>query len=159
VVSGVLRFQPEDKHRSVLSRRTNGRSVHFFNATKGGRNIGKQLTASGYGRTLADVKHSDVLCMLAESSYIDWMLGGTKYTGTALPPLQGETMWMPSLAARHGRATVNHNNAYTNIAFFDGHVAEFATQPIEDYVNAAGVGGGPNIPKSLGVVFTLDQDQ
>ena len=68
-------------------------------------------------------------------------------------------MWMTTLAARHGKKSANGNNAFTNIAFFDGHVALLNTQPIEDYVNSAGQGGGPNIPPSVGVTFTLSQNR
>lgn len=133
----------------------------FFSITKGplGGPQG-QLSAPKYHRNLSQVKHSSVMCMIAEAGYIDWMLGGAKkYPVTPMPPLHGETMWMPSLAARHGTVSGSGNNAETNIAFFDGHVASFPTQPIEDYTNSAGLGGGPAIPQSLGVVFTLEQDR
>jgi len=132
----------------------------YFAANKGplgGPN--GQLASRGYQRNLGDVRHSGLMCMLAEASIIDWMVGGKYRSNQLLPPVGGETMWLRCLAARHGKVSANHNNAYTNIAFFDGHVASFATQPLEDYVNSAGVGGGPVIPPSMGVVFTLDQDQ
>ena len=39
---------------------------------------------------------------------------------------------------------------------FDGHVALFATQPIEDYVDPITlVGGDLNIPEATGTIFVL----
>jgi prepilin-type processing-associated H-X9-DG protein len=34
------------------------------------------------------------------------------------------------MGARHGKKTANRRDAFTNFAFFDGHVAMFPTQPI-----------------------------
>jgi prepilin-type N-terminal cleavage/methylation domain-containing protein/prepilin-type processing-associated H-X9-DG protein len=36
----------------------------------------------------------------------------------------------PRLAARHGKRTASGRDAWTNLAFFDGHVALFPTEPI-----------------------------
>jgi len=131
----------------------------FYNVTKGGGNVGAQLALPGYRRNISQVKHSSILCMIVEASFVNWAINGTKFVTTAPKPVRGEVLWMPSLAARHGPVSSNGNNAYTNIAFFDGHVSAFATQPIEDFVRPGGVGGGPNIPPALGVVFTLEQDK
>ena len=63
---------------------------------------------------------------------------------------------MPAIAARHGKITSNGHHGLTNIAFFDGHVASLDTRAIATYTDAAsGKGGGPNIPQSVGVVFTM----
>jgi prepilin-type N-terminal cleavage/methylation domain-containing protein/prepilin-type processing-associated H-X9-DG protein len=43
---------------------------------------------------------------------------------------------MPRLAARHGQKTNNGQDAWTNLAFFDGHVALYPTQPLS--TNGAG---------------------
>jgi prepilin-type processing-associated H-X9-DG protein len=86
------------------------------------------------------------------------MMGGTG-TKPANSTVNGEAMWLTSIAARHGKLSANGNNANTNIAFFDGHVALLPTQPFADYVAPSGTGGGPNIPQSAGAVFTLTQDR
>jgi prepilin-type processing-associated H-X9-DG protein len=117
--------------------------------------IGGQLSSSGYNRKITYIKNTGITCMVAEAANLNWMMGGTGTAPTSTT-LNGETMWMTALAARHGKATGNGNNALTNICFFDGHVTTVNTQPIEDYVDpVTGQGGAPNIPQSLGVVFTL----
>ena len=131
----------------------------FFDVTKKGTaGIGGQLTMGGYSRKVTYVRHSSIACMIAEAANMNWVMGGTG-TSVASSTVNGETMWMPALAGRHGHASSNGNNAMCNIAFFDGHVSLIDTQPIEDYVNPASQGGGPVIPQSVGVVFTINQSQ
>jgi prepilin-type processing-associated H-X9-DG protein len=137
----------------------------FFDQSKNGKpapdagsGMGGQLALPGYTRKLNRVKHSDITCMIAEAAYLNWMLGGTGFSPVN-NIVNGESMWVTCLAARHGKRSSNGNNAMTNIAFFDGHVATLDTKPIEDYVDANGKGGAPNIPQSLGVVFTLTQSK
>lgn len=132
----------------------NAAAFVFFDKTSGP--VLQALTNSGYTRKLSQVRHSAVQCMIAEAANLNWMMGGN--ATPASTTVNGETMWIPGLAARHGQVTSNGNNAYTNMAFFDGHVDSLPTQPIEDYTNN-GQGGGPNIPQSLGVTFTLTQNQ
>jgi len=138
----------------------------FFDQSKNGKpapdagtGMGGQLALPGYTRKISRVKHSGMMCMIAEAGYLNWVLGSTGFKPQS-NVVNGETMWLTCLAARHGKISANGNNAITNIAFFDGHVASIPTQPLEDYVDAnTGQGGGPNIPQSLGVVFTLTQDR
>ena len=118
----------------------------------------------GYSRNISQVRHSAVQCMFAEASYIYWMLdsNSTMWNASSTSP-NGEAMWIPTIAARHGKKTNNGNNAMTNIAFFDGHVDTLPTQPLTDYVAPAGpwpgLGGAQTIPQSMGVTFTLYQNQ
>jgi prepilin-type N-terminal cleavage/methylation domain-containing protein/prepilin-type processing-associated H-X9-DG protein len=138
----------------------------FFDQSKNGKpspeagtGMGGQMALPQYTRKVSRVKHSNLMCMVAEAAYLNWVLGGTAFNPVN-NVTNGESMWMTCLAARHGRISGNGNNASTNMAFFDGHVATLDTQPLEDYVNPAnGKGGAPNIPPSLGVVFTLSQDR
>jgi prepilin-type N-terminal cleavage/methylation domain-containing protein/prepilin-type processing-associated H-X9-DG protein len=128
-------------------------------APEAGTGMGGQLAVPGYTRKTSRIKHSDNLCMIAEAGYLNWMMGSTGFT-PASTVVNGETEWMTTIAARHGKRSANGNNGYTNIAFFDGHVSLVDTQPINDYVDkTTGQGGGPNIPQSLGVTFTLSQNR
>jgi prepilin-type processing-associated H-X9-DG protein len=123
----------------------------------------KTDTLQGYNRNSSQIRHSAVQCMFAEASYIYWVLdsNGANVNATASTS-HGETIWFPTIAARHGKKTANGNNATTNIAFFDGHVENMPTQPLADYVAPdgpfMGVGGGEAIPQTLGVTFTLLQN-
>jgi prepilin-type processing-associated H-X9-DG protein len=72
-------------------------------------------------------------------------------------------MYLPTIAARHGKVSRNGNHAITNIAFMDGHVASFDTTSLATYTNPSMPSpnnvGAPSVPQSVGVVFTLTQDQ
>jgi len=136
----------------------------YYNANKNGTcagyagaigpGMGGQF-ALPYARNIARVKHSDTVCMIAEAAGINWVMAGSGFNASSTV-VNGETIWMPAIAARHGK--INGNNATTNIAFFDGHVSSLLTQPIADYVDpVTNKGGAPNIPPSVGVVFTLSK--
>ena len=53
--------------------------------------------------------------MLLESASNNWLF------------LQSTYPHWPRLGARHGKKTADGKNAFTNFAFFDGHVALFPT--------------------------------
>jgi prepilin-type processing-associated H-X9-DG protein len=125
---------------------------------KGQTPMGTQMADANYTRRVSRIKRPSIVCMIAEAAYINWVLGGTGNTPVS-NQVNGETMFLTCLSARHGRPTGNGNNALTNIAFFDGHVATMNTQPIVDYKDANGNGGAPYIPQSVGVVFTMSQSR
>jgi prepilin-type processing-associated H-X9-DG protein len=62
------------------------------------------------------------------------------------------------MAARHGSKTADKLNAYTNLAFMDGHVGFFATAPLTVRKN-----GAPHYPlaESAGpsLYFFLNYDK
>jgi len=123
---------------------------------KGQTPMGTQMADPGYTRRVSRIKHPSIVCMIAEAAYINWVMGGTGAT-PVVNSVNGETMSPTCLSARHGRPTGNGNNALTNIAFFDGHVATMDTKAIVDYKDANGNQGAPYIPQSVGVVFTMSQ--
>jgi prepilin-type processing-associated H-X9-DG protein len=120
-----------------------------------GPGMSGQLAFGSYQRKITMAKKSAVLCMVAEAAGINWVMGGPGYQPNKVTT-DGEDNWMSGLAARHGRGT-NKRHAFTNIAFFDGHVALFDTKPLSTYTDTSGQGGANVIPQSLGVVFTLNQ--
>lgn len=71
-------------------------------------------------------RHAEVV-MIAEAANSNWYDQGasTKYP----------TMFLTRIGARHGQKTLDGANAYTNLAFFDGHVALIPTAPLETPVN------------------------
>jgi prepilin-type N-terminal cleavage/methylation domain-containing protein/prepilin-type processing-associated H-X9-DG protein len=120
-----------------------------------GAGMGGQLAFAPYQRKITMAKKSAMLCMVAEAAGINWVMGGPGYAPNKVTT-DGEDNWMSGLAARHGRGS-NKRHAFTNIAFFDGHVTAFDTKPLSTYVDGSGKGGANVIPQSMGVVFTLNQ--
>ena len=78
------------------------------------------LRKNGYRRTWGLVKKASELIMIVEASNPNWydQNASTTYPG----------VYLRRLGARHGKKTRDGANAYTNFAFFDGHVALFATE-------------------------------
>ena len=126
----------------------------YFDSTKNGppglgSTMAGQLQTPGYSRTISMIRKSAVMCMITEAASVNWVDASAQTRA-------GETMYMSRLGARHGQKTANGNNASSNFAFFDGHVALLPTKPISEYVDPkAGVGGNLYIPESTGAIFVL----
>jgi prepilin-type N-terminal cleavage/methylation domain-containing protein/prepilin-type processing-associated H-X9-DG protein len=78
-----------------------------------------ELGASGAQRQWGLIKRSAELIMFVEATHPNFhdQSASSKYTG----------LYLRRLAARHGKKTADGANAFTNLAFFDGHVALFST--------------------------------
>ena len=72
-----------------------------------------------YHRSLSQVYKGAEMVMLVEANQYNWIKKGTA------------PHYLNRLAARHGKQTTDGTNAFTNFAFFDGHVAPYATQPLD----------------------------
>jgi prepilin-type N-terminal cleavage/methylation domain-containing protein/prepilin-type processing-associated H-X9-DG protein len=113
-----------------------------------------------YARTLSLIRHSAVMVMVVEASNILWNAQGSN------------PHWAPRIGARHGAQSPDHTNAYTNIAFFDGHVELFPTLPMDrnggnqvtpqpsniQPGSAGSVDGFGAMEPSSGTVFTMYMD-
>jgi len=88
----------------------------------------KSLHSPAWQRHQGQIKKSAELMMIVEASSNNWFdqTESTKYQG------QKPGIFLRRLGARHGKVSGNGANAYTNIAFFDGHVALFDTAQFED---------------------------
>jgi prepilin-type N-terminal cleavage/methylation domain-containing protein/prepilin-type processing-associated H-X9-DG protein len=132
----------------------------FFDKTSGP--VLNSLSTAGYMRKVNFARHSAILCMIAEAATPQWVLGSNSSPPVGVPR-NGDMIYLPTIAARHGKVSRNGNHAITNIAFMDGHVASFDTAGMSTYTNASMPSpnnvGAPSIPQSMGVVFTLTQDQ
>ena len=135
----------------------------FFQSKQNGKPAGSgigpgmagQLSFPGYQRKITMIKKSALLCMIAEAAGLNWVMGGPGYTPNKTTP-NGEDNWMSGLSGRHGKTSRNHG--FTNIAFFDGHVAQFDTKALSTYVDSStGKGGADQIPQSMGVVFIINR--
>jgi type II secretory pathway pseudopilin PulG len=77
------------------------------------------LQHPGLQRKISLVRRSAELIMLVEAANPNFydQASSTRYPG----------LYMRRLGARHGRKSANGANAYTQFAFFDGHVGHFPT--------------------------------
>jgi len=84
--------------------------------------VTKAICSRDFTRTVTQIRHSANMAMLVEANSFNWMdqTVSTKYPA----------VYCVQLAARHGQKTSDGANAYTNIAFMDGHVATFPTLPL-----------------------------
>jgi prepilin-type N-terminal cleavage/methylation domain-containing protein/prepilin-type processing-associated H-X9-DG protein len=76
-----------------------------------------------YQRTLSMVHKASEMVMIVEAANNNWM-----------DQTQNGNIWLKRLGARHGQKTADKMNAYTNFAFFDGHVALY---PTSDYTHVS----------------------
>jgi prepilin-type N-terminal cleavage/methylation domain-containing protein/prepilin-type processing-associated H-X9-DG protein len=119
-----------------------------------------------YRRTISMIKHSGLMVMLAEAACIDWV------SQTSSQDSNGITHYAPRLGARHGAKTKDGKNAYTNVAYMDGHVDLIATYPIDSDVgntqgtvpglqplSAGSIDGISARHQSSGTIFTLWEDR
>jgi prepilin-type N-terminal cleavage/methylation domain-containing protein/prepilin-type processing-associated H-X9-DG protein len=75
-----------------------------------------------YQRNMSMVKKASEMIMIVEAGDKNWY--DTKTTKQANHPIK-----LPRIGARHGKRTGDGLDAWTNIAFFDGHVGLYATLP------------------------------
>jgi prepilin-type N-terminal cleavage/methylation domain-containing protein/prepilin-type processing-associated H-X9-DG protein len=72
-----------------------------------------------YARSLSYVKRGAEMVMIVEAANPNW------HDGSESSKFKGN--FMVDLAGRHGRKTARGDNAWTNMAFFDGHVTLYPT--------------------------------
>jgi prepilin-type N-terminal cleavage/methylation domain-containing protein/prepilin-type processing-associated H-X9-DG protein len=81
------------------------------------------LQDPAYQRYMSMVHKSSELIMLVEASNPNWY----DQTASSSQP----SLYLRRLGARHGQKTADKRNAYTNFAFFDGHVGLYPTLPYQ----------------------------
>jgi prepilin-type processing-associated H-X9-DG protein len=108
--------------RNLSSTNVNGGSRQtpfvYFNS-----NDPSKLVDPAWQRTMSRVKKSSELLMIVEATSPNWF----DQTESSTKPGN----FLRRLAARHGKVTGNGANAWTNMAFFDGHVAYYPTVRFE----------------------------
>ena len=83
-----------------------------------------------FQRNRSQIKKSSEMIMLVEAANPNWHdQGAGAYNGV---PLTGK-IHLDRLGGRHGKKTGDGLNAWTNIAFFDGHVALFPTEKFQKH--------------------------
>jgi prepilin-type N-terminal cleavage/methylation domain-containing protein/prepilin-type processing-associated H-X9-DG protein len=81
-----------------------------------------ELGNANFQRKMSMMRRTGELIMLVEAASTNWAYG------SGIPP-SDLTNQVPRLGARHGKVTSNGRDAFTNLAFFDGHVATYPTRP------------------------------
>jgi prepilin-type processing-associated H-X9-DG protein len=104
-----------------------------------------KLQVPGLQRNLSLVRKASELIMLVEATNTNFYNPTTQYPNITFG----------RLGARHGQKTADKLNAYTNFAFFDGHVGLFATAPYQTV--ASGQAPGENFYRET--IFFLKQQR
>jgi prepilin-type processing-associated H-X9-DG protein len=78
------------------------------------------IADAGNQRNLSMIHKGSEMVMIVEASNNNWC---DQTESTTYP-----NVWLKRLGARHGKKSADGANAYTNMAFFDGHVSEYASQ-------------------------------
>ena len=105
-----------------------GRITPFVYFDKG---IPADLNSTTWRRNSSMVRKASELMMIVESSTPNWF-----HQEASQDPRYSTTVFLPRLGARHGRRSANGANAFTNIAFFDGHVGRFDSTKFVNPINA-----------------------
>jgi prepilin-type N-terminal cleavage/methylation domain-containing protein/prepilin-type processing-associated H-X9-DG protein len=77
-----------------------------------------------YARNMSQIKKGAEVVMVVEAADTNWM---NQPSAPPAPPLN--KIGTARIGARHGKKTADGLNAWTNIAFFDGHVGYYPTEP------------------------------
>jgi prepilin-type N-terminal cleavage/methylation domain-containing protein/prepilin-type processing-associated H-X9-DG protein len=104
----------------------NGRRMTPFMGWQSGTSMA-QLNDPRWQRHRGQIKKASEMVMVVEASDVNWHdQGQGKKDGVPLPDI-----FLDRLGARHGKKSADGTNAWTNMAFFDGHVAGFNTADFE----------------------------
>ncbi len=101
----------------------------------GNQAIPAGLSMPGFQRSLSMVRKPAEVVMIVEAANPNWV-----DQKPSTDPRYGY-IYLKRMGARHGRKTADGGNAYTNLAFFDGHVALYPTLP---FVGKQKGGGSDN---------------
>jgi prepilin-type N-terminal cleavage/methylation domain-containing protein/prepilin-type processing-associated H-X9-DG protein len=104
-----------------------GRITPFMGFNSGSKNNLPMLQDPAWQRSIGNVRRSAELIMIVEAANNNWIdqTQSTRFPGN----------FLRRLGARHGKKTGDGANAWTNMAFFDGHVALYPTKPFESPQN------------------------
>ena len=84
------------------------------------------LNDKRFQRGRGNVRKTSELVMVVEASAPNW-----HDQNPSSDPRYASTVFLRRLGARHGKRTPDGANAFTNIAFFDGHVNLYPTAPFQ----------------------------
>ena len=85
--------------------------------------LATELRTADFVRKISMMRRAGEMVMIVESANTNWAYGA------GIPPAD-LTNQVPRLGARHGKVSPNGRDAFTNLAFFDGHVALYPTRPL-----------------------------
>ncbi|MGB7161447.1 MAG: type II secretion system protein [Tepidisphaeraceae bacterium] len=98
--------------------------VYFDAAAANTQEMIDDLNDRRFSRHLGQIKKAGEVVMVVEAADTNWM---NQPSAPPPPPLQN--IGTARMGARHGKKTADGLNAWTNLAFFDGHVAYYPTEP------------------------------
>jgi prepilin-type N-terminal cleavage/methylation domain-containing protein len=93
----------------------------YFDGVNVTTDISVALKMQEFQRTMSMIHKASEMVMIVEACDSNWV--DQKNDGPFA------YIYLKRLGARHGKKTADGANAYTNFAFFDGHVGSYATEP------------------------------
>jgi prepilin-type N-terminal cleavage/methylation domain-containing protein/prepilin-type processing-associated H-X9-DG protein len=155
-------YQLTSRLTGYVSNYTTAGGVNAFNApfvyftatnTDGSAEL-DNINSPNYTRSITNIRHPSCMVMIGEAASPNWV-SQSPYTTTGNGTVKHYAFFM---GARHGKKSLDGTNAYTNFAFFDGHVALFPTQPIDSNTSANSLNGQPgcaSMAQASGTTFSL----
>jgi len=112
--SNAVRGATDDPTQTIASR--GARIAPFMGFQSGSKDNIARVTSAAWKRNLSMVKRSAEMVMIVEAADQNWY---DQKPSTTYP---AANLFLKRLGARHGKKTADGLNAWTNFAFFDGHV-------------------------------------
>lgn len=102
----------------------------YFNTTNAAT-----LSSPAWQRSMTMIRKASECVMIVEAADTNWVdqTVSTKYNKTDYPP----GVSLRRMGARHGKRNATGSDAWTNLAFFDGHVALYETNQFSRVATAA----------------------
>ena len=120
-------YMLNSKNNSGSNTPPNGKRQTPFMGWQSGTSM-TQLNDPRWQKHRGQVKKASELVMVVEASDVNWHDQGVgKLNGV---PLTGK-IYLDRLGARHGKKSGDGLNAWTNMAFFDGHVASYNSEQFQ----------------------------
>jgi len=114
------------------------------------------LTSAAFQRTLSMIRKPSEVVMLVEAADSNWM-------DQATPSQTFPDIRLCRLGARHGRKNARGSDAFTNFAFFDGHVGLYPTEDYSKEVAGSQYGGSSQdnglVKYVTGTIFYLNKQK
>ena len=107
---------------AALGISSKGHRITPFMGFQSSANTAAFIKDPAWQRSMGMVRKSAELLMIVEASNINWF---------HQQDYSGKGNFLPRLGARHGKRTADGMNAWTNMAFFDGHVALYPSKPFQ----------------------------
>jgi prepilin-type N-terminal cleavage/methylation domain-containing protein/prepilin-type processing-associated H-X9-DG protein len=130
---------------------SNSKVTPFLYFNNNGTQQSTDLHDPRWQRTISMIRRSAEMVMIVESADSNWFdqTQSSKYPG----------VYLRRMGARHGKRTADGANAYTNLAFFDGHVGLYPSAPFAKQGSSTGTPDNSLIDFYQGTIFFVNKQR